>query len=244
MDFFFNLRNKIDFALRSKLTWSPACRSESDLPKVDRALQTEFREFLDLWPGDLFRKLPNRPLVVADVGARNFSFGPVLEAFFEENGVESEVHGIELDAHRRMADFRTRAAYGSFYAKRMRNGHFHAMDFLKWEKPLDVIFLLNPFVTSDPVLQWGLPLSVLSPQQIFVQCRKLVGNGWLIVSAPNEEEFEISLNLARDVGFKVAKTTFWRAKSRGIQSKNRHGAALRLATFSRKSGRLKEPPAL
>jgi hypothetical protein len=225
-----NIRNTVDFFLRSSIPWGFPIAPDTPMSDVDTRIQREFEEFLSLfnWKAALSTLPPaTTPLTVADIGARNFSFGPVLDRHFRTLGYEPEVHGIELDAYRRLINFHTRADYGEYFAKKIKHGHFHPIDFLQWSRPLHVAFLMNPFVTEEALLAWGLPLSQLKPYQIFEHAYHRVKpcSGIVVLSNPHPEEVEISYKIARAIGFRFGEEQYWEPAN-PVKYKPRYGVIL------------------
>lgn len=220
-----SLRNTVDFVLRSLLRWGRRVDPQK-LPRVDARVQGEIREFLDCFDPKVF--VPLWDIVACDVGARNFATGPVIDDFFAKLGISAEIHGIEIDAFRRLADLRTRADYGYYYARQMRRGFFHPTDFLRWDKQVDVAFVLNPFVTMEPLLDWGLPGRLFTPEKFFDHLVELIKpTGLMVLSAPNEEEFAEALKLASERGFLTLQTVRWEPRADSAQRKPRLGVILR-----------------
>lgn len=220
------LKNSFDFFLRNQIRLSLQVTRESQIPERDKKLQLEFKEFFDLFPWKkILTQLPSSPLVVTDIGARNFVFGPVIDETFERAEREAVIHGIEIDAHRMLWGFHSRADFGNYYAQSMRSGFFHALDFFKWDKPTDIALLLNPFVSKEPLLSWGLPLSKLKPEALFQHVMKTLKpkKGIMILSAPSKEELEISKRLAKEAGFVAGLQVEWHPKKTSIQQKPRYG---------------------
>lgn len=183
-----DLRNRLDFFLRQSIRFQAPIR---EVRPVDLKLAEETASFLLAfnWP------VPGpRPCRVLDVGAKNFFLALAADRFEPIWGKDFELHGIELDAYRRYPNLRARADYGRYYAAQSSRGTYHAMDFLAWEAPADIILLLHPFVLPRSVLAWGLPLRFLQPSQ-------LVGHAWhllrpgglLLTSSPTQSELT-SLN--------------------------------------------------
>ena len=202
---FWNWRNAFDFALRRLLGWS--IRSSAFLPS-----SVEFRQGLEVF--EFLEKFPWKegagPLTVVDVGCRTFFLAEPIDRLFREMGYTPYVHGVEVDAYRRLADFRTRLQHGQANAASIAHGTFHPTDFLKWETPADVILLLHPFVKERAVLAWGLPLRFLKPEALFQRCADtLKPGGVLLVSGPTEEELEMSCALAMQFGFSVLERASW-----------------------------------
>ncbi|MFM8314414.1 MAG: hypothetical protein ACKOA8_09030 [Deltaproteobacteria bacterium] len=221
-----SLRNSVDFFLRNNIKFSRPVSDASQIPERDKKIQQEFREFFSLFPWEiLLKKLSKTPLTVVDIGARNFVFGPIIDETLRNQHRKAHIHGIELDAHRLLWGFHSRADFGDFYARQMRSGFFHAMDFLTWSQPIDLALLLNPFVSEEPLLSWGLPLSKLKPYQLFEQAKKtlLPNRGILILSCPSPEELEIAKDCAQRVGFIAGHQVLWKPSKNSIQQKPRYG---------------------
>lgn len=224
-----NLRNKIDFKLRSVIRLKRPVDGESPIPGIDYKVQKEFQNFATLfpWASALAHMGKENTLVVADVGARNFCFAPIIDTLFKDLGYKIELHGIEIDSYRRLANLHTRYDYGMFYAKQCRDAAFHPIDFMKFTTPLDICFLLNPFVSDEPTLQWGLPLTVLKPKDFFEHAYSLIKpNGLCILSNPSAEEYEIACQLAVGCGFSLGQEALWNPKQGSQQQKPRYGIIL------------------
>jgi hypothetical protein len=228
-EFLKNYKNKFDFFVRNNLNWSLPVSASSPFLSSDEKLQKELREFLDLFDWEKILNFEAGILAVADIGARNFSFAPVYEELFEKHGFKTMLFGIEMDAHRRMYDGRTRAAYGKYFAKQVRQGSYHSIDFLQWRHPLHIAFLLHPFVTTAPLLSWGLPLENFKPSAMMKHAKNLLQpkKGILILSSPTEVEYEISLNLALQEGFNLGQEVQWHPGNSSVQKKSRFGIILR-----------------
>ncbi|MEK7285862.1 MAG: hypothetical protein AAB035_00990 [Nitrospirota bacterium] len=210
---FLNLRNQIDFYLRCQFKWSRTISDKHPTPPEDHRLHQTVKEFLALfdWQVILDRIKPQAQLVIADIGARNFALAPILDRHFRTLGQAPEIHGIEIDAYRRLVNFYTRADYGYYYAKTIPSGVFHPVDFLTWRRPLHIGFLLNPFVTREALLAWGLPLCALQPEKIFRHLFELLKpqNGMAVLSNVDDDEIDISHEIAKRVGFRLGEIKRW-----------------------------------
>jgi len=229
-DSLWSIRNGIDFTLRSHVRWGREIPMKTPVSLIDQRLQEEFKQFLGLfhWQPILKPFDPLSVLTIADIGARNFAFAQVLDEHFKALGYQAAIHGIEMDAYRRMINFHTRADYGNYYAKSIRSGQFHPIDFLMWQKPLQIGFLLNPFVAREALLSWGLPLSSLQPEKIFHHAYSLLKpqNGVLILSNIDEHEIEISYQIAKKTGFIIGEARTWRTQTGAPNALPRHGTIL------------------
>jgi hypothetical protein len=198
-------RNRLDFAIRSRLRFGREVTERSVLAS-DLAWQEDARAFLFRLPWTrLLNALPDT-LEIADVGARTFALAPVLRACLA--GKRAHITGIELDAYRRFPDFRTRKDHGEYWAKQV-DGAYFAGDVRAFRTPVDVLFLLDPFVSEAPLLAWGLPLTELAPLPIFAHCVSVLKRpGLLVISNPTDDEARISDALLHAQGLKeVHRTT-------------------------------------
>lgn len=207
-------RNAFDFALRSRITFG--LKVEEVLPQ-DLQFQKEMDSFLALfdWKGAL-QVHAGKSLKVLDVGARNFNLAPVFDSLFQEQGFLPEIHGIEIDAYRRLSNLRTRKDYADYFISKSSNAQFHACDFLKWETPADCVFALNPFVTEKPVLAWGLPLTLYKPEAFFEKAAQLLKAqcGHLFVTNPTEIEVAKTKEILKG-NFQILEQHSWTSPSGG-----------------------------
>jgi SAM-dependent methyltransferase len=220
-----SLRNAVDFALRDffRLSLAPKPIAPS---REDAEAAREVSEFLKLFPWPEAQS--PKSLRVVDIGCRTFFLAPALDALFRERGFLPTVHGVEVDAFRRLSDFRTRKEWGDFFAASIGNGEFHAQDFLKWHKPVDAALLLNPFVLERSVLAWGLPLSFLRPASMVGHCAKILSpGGRLLLGAPTSQELSMSVDLAEQNGFTPLHEACWVPSGRAVQTRPRFGVLLR-----------------
>lgn len=228
-----SLRNSVDYIIRNNVRLKRPLKAESPIPGMDYRVQNEFKEFLELFPWDAVLPFLNKDkaLHVADVGARNFCFAPVIDELLKRLGLNATLYGIEIDAYRRLSNFHSRYDYGVFYAGQCRQAEYHPVDFLKWKKGLDIAFLLNPFVSDEPTVQWGLPLSTLKPKDFFAHAHRLLVDqkGIAVLSTPSIEEFELALEFATKAGFKLGgpdEEIAWRPQGKSQQQKPRYGIIL------------------
>lgn len=233
---FQNIRNTIDFYLRSQIRWGRSLSKGKPIKAIDAQIQREFKEFLALfnWDSALSQMtLGQGPLITADIGARNFALAPVIDHHFRSLGYQTVVHGIEIDAYRRFTDFHTRADYGHDFAKKIQQGEYHPIDFLAWRQPLHLAFLLNPFVSIEALLAWGLPLSKLRPKEIFLHAYRLLKpqSGIVVLSNTSVEEREISFHIAKEIGFIFGEERLWEPEDLTLQTP-RYGVILYASTSS------------
>lgn len=196
--------------------------------KSEQKFQGEIREFISKFSWSEFcerRPDPDQCRVV-DVGAKNFSLAPVWQEWVKSLGLSAEIVGIEIDAYRRLSNGHSRADYGKFFSKAIPKGKYLAEDFLRFSQPCDLVCLLNPFVTSNPHLAWGLPLSLLRPTELWKRVAELLKprQGWCLLSSPTMEEFHLNLELAHAVGLKLREKKNWDPETGSQQTQSRLGA--------------------
>lgn len=221
--------NKLLFTLRENLRFRWPTEITRPDP-VDLSLQKELLEFFKLLTLKDLLPQEKKKLRIADVGARNFYLAPVFQKFFASLAYETEIHGYEVDAHRRLRNGRLRLEYAEFFMKQVASGFFHTRDFQKSEMDFDVIFLLNPFVTSKPLLNWGLPLDFFEPEKLLNHIYKSLKSrrGILIVSSPSKTEFELVLKYSEKAGLKTKEKRAWYPTPASIQTRPRLGAVFTL----------------
>jgi len=220
-----DLRNRFDFFARSHFPFSRYLSSQTPIPPNEIRFQEEIRQFLEGVPWESYLFERKQIWKVADVGAKNFSLAPLIDSVFLEKKLKVEIHGIEIDAYRRFTNFHTRADYGNFFAGKARSAEYHAMDFLEFTQPLDLILMLHPFVTQEPLQLWGLPLKHFRPVALFDHAYSLLKKqkGFLILSSPTEQEFQIASELAHKSGFTLGASIFWKPQGNSVQKKPRYG---------------------
>lgn len=220
-----SIRNKIDFYLRSHVKWGREVPIEKPVSVTEALFQKELKEFFSLLQlKDQIKKFKGYRIV--DVGAKNFILAPVFDEIFEQTSCDVEIHGIEVDAYRRLRDGYTRADYGRYFARKARKAVYHPKDFLEFTLHCDFAFLLNPFVSKEPLLAWGLPLNFLQPEKLFKHACDLLRpmRGTLVLSHPSKEEFETGCRLAKQAGFFMGPPVVWEPSNHSIQKKPRWGS--------------------
>lgn len=181
------LKSRYDVAFEKHLAQSDAFENYHVLDVL-----TQAREVLGFEP---------KPgLILADAGCKNFYYARALAAFFKP----ALLTGIEVDAYKLYRDFHTRFSYAEFYLRDLTECRYRAMDFLKFQEPLDGLTMLLPFVTPYPLVKWTLPLSLFKPKPFFAHAFALVKpGGWLFMMNQSEDEEAAAHKLAETAGFKL-----------------------------------------
>jgi len=151
------------------------------------------------------------PLRALDVGAKNFDYVDGLAAVLGRvPGLRSaraglEVTGLELDAHRRYTDLRTRRAWADHYASHVPGARYRAGDLLDEAGSYQILTWFFPFVTEFPLRRWGLPRRYFRPQDLFDHALGLLApGGVLVVVNLNADEARIQ----RDLGARSRAPSF------------------------------------
>lgn len=142
-------------------------------------------------------KLPrSRGGVVQDIGSSNFWYAPVLHTFFRP----TELLGIEVEGYRIYINGYSRLDYAQGYIQHLPNTQFIVGDYVRFERPADIVTLWYPFVTPSPVLAWRLPLSLFGPHALFSRiARNLQLHGRLVMINQGRKEASIAASLCRKV---------------------------------------------
>lgn len=151
---------------------------------------------------DRFPKIPPWPLphhlAILDVGSKNFYYASTLHHFFKP----AKLTGLEIDAYRIYRDWQTRLSYARYYIRDLPEVSYEVGDFMDWSGEVNVVLFFFPFVVPDPLVNWGLPLTLFKPKELFVKAsRVLKPKGYLFMVNHGEEEFEAAKTLALEAGF-------------------------------------------
>lgn len=225
-----DLRNAVDWRLRGLLRWSPPAQERTEekdpdteaeacwvetyslgpprermaawrwkrnlavIEILDRVRQGGLAEFLGSCPG---------PRVV-DIGSKNFDYVDGLYGFFSSFGAPARVTGLEIDAHRRYRDFRTRRAWAEHYCSSVPGARYLPQGLEDYHNPCDVITWFFPFVTEYPLVRWGLPRRLFRPRALVDHALGLlVPGGWMVIVNLNAREAEVQQALLRARGLTI-----------------------------------------
>lgn len=141
-------------------------------------------------------------LEILDLGSKNFAAAPALHSVFQAASLPPgavprrvSVTGIEIDAFRVTRDGHSRADKAAYYlgllppSRGIRPHRFLAQDLAEHRETYDLVTWFRPFLDSFPLLRWGLPLSLLRPEELFRHALGLVrpGGRLLILNQTAEE---------------------------------------------------------
>jgi len=143
-------------------------------------------------------RLPrSRGGVVQDIGSSNFWYAPVLHAFFRP----TELLGIEVEGRRIYINGYSRLDYARGYIQRLPNTQFIVEDYVRYERPADIVTAWYPFVTPDSVLAWRMPLSMLAPHTLFARvARNLQPHSRFVMINQGRDEATIAASVCKEIG--------------------------------------------
>lgn len=131
-------------------------------------------------------------LEILDIGSKNWFYAEGEYNFFKYNNQEKTISmiGIEIDAYRLYTDFYSRRDYALHYIKNLINCKYIADDVMQHNKQYDFITWFFPFVTPEPLLNWGLPLKLYRPDKMLKHVFSLLKpDGKLIILNQGKEEY-------------------------------------------------------
>jgi len=219
-----DLLNDIAYRTRSTLRWSPRPPRTSplELTMIRADLSKEGRKRFDalqrkmdieplrkarhlsqaregLWALDVLDQFMPKDLPwgrALDVGAKNGALIPGLATAFPRAW-----DSIELDAHRRYANFTTRRAHGEVLAARFSGCRFIAGNVLDLKGRYSIITWFLPFVVESPLTAWGLPKRFFAPKELLAHVVSLLDdNGALFIVNQEEEEARVQQRLLDEIG--------------------------------------------
>ncbi|MFC1749511.1 hypothetical protein ACFL2V_11970 [Pseudomonadota bacterium] len=155
---------------------------------------------LDLLDQYLTLSKPHDPGL--DIGCRNFSHLPALNAF-----TQYPWHGVELDGHARYWNGYTRRAYGEWIARQYPDCRYIADSLLNIKGSYSVIYWALPFVTPQPLVRWGLPTRFFQPSALLQKAWELLANnGVMLIINQGHHEAEVQQTLFSHIGIEARST--------------------------------------
>ena len=222
-----DLRNKFDFFLRNKITFSRRNYSEKaedlsgiftgkeqenlyevlkqkyDYSLLEDSTRRNFSAnvyFLSVFDKYLSKRKGEK-LSVLDIGSKNWAYVKSEYVFFKSFAKDFNLTGIELDAYRMYSNFYTRYEIAKFYTKDLENTNYIAGDLLEHKGKYDCIIWILPFITEYPLVKWGLPLRYFKPEEMLLHAYKLLNKGGeMLIINQGEDEYQIQQELNRKLG--------------------------------------------
>ena len=232
--FFDDLKNRFDFFLRSKITFSrknyfekPCDISDFELNEIQKNLYDYLKKKYDLSIFNClnsrnffenlyflsvfdkyFEKKKGSEISILDIGSKNWSYVRSEYLFFKSLSEEVKLNGIELDAYRLCSNFYNRYEIAKFYKKDLPKTEYIAEDFLKHYQKYDYIVWILPFITEYPLIKWGLPLDYFKPEEMLLHAYDLLEpDGEILIINQGEKEAAIQTELFNKTGLKTSFTS-------------------------------------
>lgn len=187
---FDNIRNSIDFFIRSKTRFSRKNFVERNESTLERVLNE------NLYTTDImsrfFYKSPRKNIRTLDIGCKNWFYAKGQYEFYKNLAQEVYMDGIELDAFRLYTNFYSRYEVAKFYIKGIDNIKYIPDNLLNLSGKYDYITWILPFVLKEPHKYWGLPLNLFYPKKLLVHAFNLLDKGgqMLIINQGEAEASE------------------------------------------------------
>ena len=222
-----NIKNNIDFFLRSRITFSRKNYTEQNENKEDifeneeqknlsRTLDKKYninslalgtvQNYLEnLYCLEILNKYisiqDKKDISVLDIGSKNWNYAKSEYLFFANNFENIHLNGIEIDAFRMSTNLYTRYEIAKYHIKDLKNTNYIAGDFLKHNQKYDYIIWFLPFITEYPLVKWGLPLRYFKPLLMLKHAyNSLNADGELLIINQGEKEYNIQKNLNDELG--------------------------------------------
>ncbi len=137
---------------------------------------------------------------VLDVGSKNWHYIEALHNFFKNKAPNVSINGIEIDAYRMYINFHTRYDYAMHRISHMPNVSYIAADVLEHKDKYDDIMVFYPFVTPEPLMSWGLPLSKLKPIELIKHLYDILNpGGRILIVNQFEDEYTLIKTILDDL---------------------------------------------
>jgi len=135
--------------------------------------------------------------VLHDVGCASFGYVSALAAALRPRSIT----GFDVEGYRRLRGGINRAERALAHVAAVPGAAFRIADYRTVQEPADEVTLFFPFVTRAPVLGWRMPLSVLTPDDIFHRAAaNLRTRGRLWMDNHSRQEADIAARHATGAG--------------------------------------------
>ena len=189
-----NIRNNIDFYIRSKIRISRKNFVEKDVENLKRFEQENLYTF------DVMNKFftinKKEGLKALDIGCKNWFYAKGEYNFYTQCSKDFVLDGVELDAYRLYSNFYSRYEVAKFYTKGLNNVNYIAGNLLDITGGYDYITWFLPFVHKTPLKLWGLPERYFCPEKLLIHAYNLLNDGGqMLVVNQGEKERDIQKEL-------------------------------------------------
>lgn len=191
---FDNIRNNIDFFIRSNLKISRRNFVETNLENLER-LEQENNYTFDILNKHFNKNVKNK-IKTLDIGCKNWFYAKGQYKFFSQITNDFTMDGVELDAYRLYSNFYSRYEVAKFYTKDLKNVNYIAGNLLDLTDKYDYITWFLPFVHKTPLKLWGLPERYFCPEKLLYHAYNLLNtNGEMLIINQGEKERDIQKEL-------------------------------------------------
>lgn len=126
-------------------------------------------------------------LVALDAGCGDWFYVQALYKLLgRSNGKfprQVELDGVELDAYRLYAGFHSRRDWAEAFAAGLEGARYIPGDIRQYRRPVDIAFLLFPFLFEGELQRWGLPRRFLRPAELLRHVYGLLRPGGILLIA-------------------------------------------------------------
>lgn len=184
---FEDLRNNIDFYIRSKTKFS----RKGFVERNNSILEHVFLE--NLYMKDILNKCfetsSKNIIKTLDIGCKNWFYAKGQYEYYSDIANTVFMDGVELDAYRLYSNFYTRYEVAKFYTKDLKNTNYIADNLLNLNNKYDYITWILPFVVTEPLEYWGLPKKYFCPERLLSHAYSLLNEkGQMLIINQGEQE--------------------------------------------------------
>ncbi|MEI7474879.1 MAG: hypothetical protein WCK67_08880 [bacterium] len=143
-------------------------------------------------------KETDKNISILDIGSKNWFYAQGEYQFFKHNYIKKEIKltGVEIDAYRVYSSLFSRFDSAIKNIDGLENVEYIADNLLNINKKYDYITWFFPFVIKEPLLHWGLPMTLFKPQELLLHAYSLLNkNGQMLIMNQGEKEYQIQKNL-------------------------------------------------
>lgn len=147
-------------------------------------------------------------VTVLDAGPSNWFYVQPLYGFLQRHGAESPrsvaLDGVEVDAFRLYSNMHSRYDWAMAFSEGLPGVRYLTHDVRRYDRPVDVAFMLFPFLFPKDHLKWGLPKGMLRPGELLAHVTALVKpGGWLVIANHGAAEREAQHRLLAEAGLEI-----------------------------------------
>lgn len=113
--------------------------------------------------------------------------------------------GVELDAYQMYAGLHSRHDWAEAFSAGLPQVRYLAQDIRRYAQPVDLAFMLFPFLFGADLRRWGLPRRYLRPADLLAHVHGLVKpRGWLVIANLGPAEREEQHRLLKEARLEIA----------------------------------------